>query len=225
MHGFNLSSDQPGETICACALALSAKNLLALSARNINPAHTPFTIFSIDQKNNKPYLKPISFNNNKNGLYFTKLTFIGDNEILGLQNTGKLFAIINNSSDQTITFKKILNQKKLWPDGIKDFAYSTIANQLLTLDTHNNLTVNTLNNNTIVTKKILQFDTLKNMIAIDKNQMSDIHQIKLSENDCGIFVSVTNQIPNTHYLILDTNQFNSSKKHENITLINSDQLW
>lgn len=105
LRGFDIIAEQPHQAICACAIALSDKNRIALSARNINPSHSPFTIFSITHDKNKPYLNPLSFVNASNGLHFSKLAFLNENELIGLQNTGKIL-LISVNNDHTITFKK-----------------------------------------------------------------------------------------------------------------------
>ncbi|MFZ5954024.1 MAG: hypothetical protein ACOYT8_02885 [Candidatus Dependentiae bacterium] len=127
LHPFNLISDQKGESICLCAQALSTHNLLAISARNINPCHNPFTIFKINVTETSPLtLTPIAFNNNNNGLYFSKLSFINDSELLGLQNTGKLFLIQTNGN---VVFTKLHLPKEV--KDIKDYTFDNTSNKLI----------------------------------------------------------------------------------------------
>lgn len=206
LHCFKIQSDDNNQANCLCALALSCRNLIALSVRGIHPSYNPLVIFKIDHQNSSITLKPILQRNSTDGLFFKKLSFLNEHELIGWPNIGTLILITCND---TITYTKLSLPKSV--PLIKDYSIEPYSGDLAIL-THEDMLLRWQQ-----TRKISEIETplisnLRNTCNEIIKETYQIVGIKLYNELCTIIAqTIKNKKVTTHFITANPKTFVTEK--------------
>lgn len=206
LHCFKIQSDNENQAHCLCALALSCHNLIALSVRGIHPHYNPLAIFKIDQQGSTLTLKQTFQRNSEDGLFFKKLSFLNEHELIGWPNIGTLILITCND---TITYTKLSLPKSV--PLIKDYSIEPYSGDLAIL-THEDMLLRWQQ-----TRKISEIETplisnLRNTCNEIIKETYQIVGIKLYNELCTIIAqTIKNKKVTTHFITANPKTFVTEK--------------